>query len=478
MDFNIFDDDGELAIPTMRGSANLDVEDYEGFDGRSSILDDDLEEDVRSTPGYNPGAAAATDIDGTSSFDMLHGDMDDPGMKQTTYGASPWGPGSGSGYRPYSQQRTDMSLDALGDEGADQPKAKPMRADSMMHEPEVIDTFAVEEVPPWKEEWHGNENQMPSNKGVDPRTLYDRTSYEFDDSDQDTIGSGIFGMPEGVAWRPRDGMFEHDYALPAYLAEEDELGVQQSAMWDSTAGEWRVTQPSASGVALKKRVASYKAPWNPLKDVQMRPEVTGPRSHLEAFGRKGAACVLQEARLHRPENRTRFIAAAVEQLGPGSAAKCQRVANELVKLGYRPDVAFEDTLAHTIMHAAVKDLTQKKGSASLLPRLDRMGAKLSRTKPSLQAAATQHLAPLTKNGATLRKDLGALYASPAAKGMGVVENGTPAPPAPENGNGNGNGNGDVFTPKNMLIAGGVGVVGWLLWDNRKKIAKNIKKLTG
>jgi len=468
---NIFDDDGALAIPTVRGSANLDVEDYEGYAGRSTILDDDLEEDTPSTPGRNPGSASATDIDGTDDFDMLEGDMDDPGMQQTTYGAYPWGPGGGGGYRPYSQQRTDMSLRALGDaDEHHQPKPKPMRADSMSHEPEVIDSVAVEEVPPWDKEWHGNENQMPSNADVDPRTLYDRTSYEHNDSDQDTIGSGIFGMEEGVAWRPRDGMFEHDYSLPAYIAEEDELGVQQSAMWDSTAGEWRVTQPSASGVALKTRVESYKEPYSPFT-TQMRPEVTGPRSHVEAFGRKASACLLQEARHHRPENRTRFLASAIEALGPGETARCRRAAGKLVELGYRADVAFEDAVAHCIMHAAVKDLTAKKGG-SALPKIDRMAAHVSKAKPALRAAAAKHLAPLTTDRESLKGDLGALYASPAARGMGVVEDGTTTPPPT-----NGAPSESVITTKNVLIAGGLGLGAWLLWGQRKKIAKNIKKLT-
>jgi hypothetical protein len=348
----------------------------------------------------------------------------------------------------------------------------------MMHEPEVIDSVGVEEATPWDKEWHGNSNQMPSNAEIDPRTIYDRTSYEHEDSTQDTIGSGIFGMEEGVTWRPRDGMFEHQYALPAYIAEEDELGVQQSAMWDSTAGEWRVTQPSASGIALKTRVASYKPAYSPFKNVQMRPEVTGPRSHVEAFGRKAAACLMQEARAHKPENRTRFLTAAVEMLGKGEAERCRRAADQLIQLGYRADVALEDAMAHCVMHAAVKDLTQKsKKNSSMLPRLDAMATKVSATKPSLQAAASQHLAPLTRNGQELRSDLGALYASPAAKGMGVVENGTPAPPSTSETPAANGGNG-LFTPRNLLIAGGVGLGAWLLWGNRKKIAKNLKKLTG
>jgi len=478
-DYDIFEDD-ELETPTVRGSANLDVQDYQDIYGSSSILDDDLEEDVPSTPGRYPGAASAPDVDGTSDFDMLSvpGGMDSPGMKQTTYGASPWGPGSSVGYRPYSQQRTDMSLRALSGDASHTPELRPMdHDDSMSLEPEVIDAVEVEEVPPWQDQWHGSRNQQPSNAEVDPMTLYDRTSYEYDDSSQDTIGNGIFGMEEGVTWRPRDGSFAHQYALPAYIGEEDELGVQQSDMWDSTADEWRVTQPSASGVALARKVAHMKKAYTPFGEQQMpemRPEVTGPRSNIEAFGRKAAKILVTEARAHRPQDRSRFLNAAVEALGPGAAARARSAADKLIQLGYRPDVALEDAVAHCVMHAAVTDMTQQgKSNRNALPRLDRMAATVRQQNRNLQAAAAKHLQPLTGNGTALRKDLGALYHSPAARGMGqVVENAATAPgerPAA---------NGGLLTTRNVLIAGGVGVVGYLIFANREAIAKNIKKAMG
>jgi hypothetical protein len=201
--------------------------------------------------------------------------------------------------------------------------------------------------------------------------------------------------------------------------------------------------------------------------------VTGPRSHVEAFGRKASAALLEESRYHRPENRAGFLTAAIEALGPGAAERARATAGALVKLGYRPDVAFEDAVAHSVMHAAVKDLTQSgKNNGAQLPRLDRLASHLSQTKSALQAAAAQHLQPLTSSNKELRSDLGALYASPAARGMGVVDNGEPTPPPTTTTESAG-----VFTPKNMLIAGGLGLGAWLLWGQRKKIVKNLKKLT-
>lgn len=461
---DLFDDDmGELRIPTMRGSANMDVEDYRGYDGRSEILDDDLDEDIPSRPGS--GAAPAPDIDGLDEYEMLEGDMDDPGMKQTTYGASPWGPGASGGYRPYSQQRSDMSLRALGDDNM--PEPAPMEMDEMMHEPEVIDAVGAKAIEPWDKEWHGNQNPMPSNEDVDPLTIYDRSSYEYDDSSQSTIGSGIFDVEEGATFRPRDGIFANQYAMPAYLAEEDELGVQQSEMWDSTADEWRVTQVSAGGVPLSRRVPKLNPPPSGL-----RPEKTGPRSHIEAFGRRAAVSLLSEAQAHSPANREKFLQNAVQALGPNMAKTARKIADELIRLGYPPQVAFEDALAHCIMHATVRDLFERaKGQTRALPRLDKMSSHVQRNSSELRASAAKHLVPLTKNTSDLRRDIGALYDSPCSRGLGQAAEGeTPIAPAPTSTAKS------LVTPRNLLIAGGLGIGAYFVIQNRKKIAKNIKKV--
>ena len=458
-DFDFLDDGGELRIPTMRGSANLDVQDYQGFDGRSSILDDDLEEDILSRPGS--GAAPAPDIDGTDDYDLLEGDMADPGMRQTTYGASPWGPGASTGYRPYSQQRSDMSLRALGDSHTE---TKPMEADEMFDEPEVINAVGAKAIEPWDQEWHGNQSEMPSNEDIDPLTLYDRSSYEYNDSSQSTIGSGIFDVEEGVTFRPRDGIFANQYAVPAYLAEEDELGVQQSEMWDSTADEWRVTQVSASGVPLKRKVKSLKPP-----PAGLRPEKTGPRSHVEAFGRAAAKTLLREAQGHNGAGRERFLRNAISALGPSMTTTARKIADRLVRMGYPANVAFEDALAHCVMHATVRDLFERaSGKAAALPRLDKMATTISQHSSEMRGHAAKHLVPLTRSTPELRQDLKSLYGSPSASGLGQAAEGeTPVATPPGK---------PMVTAQNLLIAGGLGLGAYLVFKNRKKIARNIKKI--
>lgn len=503
-DLDLFDDDGELDIPTMRGSANLDVQDYQRPNGiDSSILDDELQEDVPSTPGRNPGAAPATDVEGTAEFDLLGENeelsMDDDGMEQSDYGSYPWGPGGGGGYRPHAMQRTDMSLRALGEDEDHQPQAQPVERDEMYNEPEVVQAMQMDQQTPWPEEYHGNRNQMPSNRGVDPRTLYDRDSYEDNESSQATIGSGIFGMEEGVTWRPRDGIFANQYALPAYIAEEDEVGVQQSDMWDTTANEWRVTQTSQGGVPMM-RDAKGKPPWKGAKQSayspfrqeseqgvsgaeggsnDMRPESTGPRSHVEAFGRGVSACIMREAtRRQQGAAREKFLQNALDALGPNQAARCKQVADHLVQMGYRPDVALTDAIAHCVMHATVEDLRDKRRKRpSDLPRLDllskRLGAKATK---EMGGAANKHIAPLINDNSAMRKDLGALFGSPAARGMGqfgaeASNNKAGSNPPQEQKKG-------LLRPRNLVIAGLLGVGGYLVYRNRDEIADSWRRMTG
>jgi len=473
-DYGLDDDDGDLSIPTMRGSANLDPQDYaRGPSGRgSSFLDDDLEEDTLSTPGRNPGAASAPDIDGESDW-VIQEEENGPGTAATTYGSHPWGPGSAVGYRPQSMQRTDMTLrdsqlrDGMGDvETGRTPK--PTKRDSMHNEPEVLETDDSVVVP--KAHWHGNRNQRPSNAGINEDTIYDRESYEYDDSSQDTIGSGIFGMEEGVTWRPRDGSFAHQFALPAYIGDEDELGVQQSEMFDTTANEWRVVQPSAGGVSLKTRVADYKPGFSPFvrRPVpEMRPEVTGPRSHIEAFGRKAASLIVAEARVQPQATRSQFVANAIEALGPGMAARAGATAKKLVDLGHKPETALEDAIAHAVMHAAVGDLKSASRTSGKLGNLDRLASRVNRTKPQMQAAAARHIGPLTQDTQKLKNDLGALYASPAALGMGQVAQGSEPSTTTA---------ASLLTPKNLLIGAVIGIGGYYAWQNRKTITRNAKRL--
>lgn len=397
-ELDIFDDDdGLLQQPTMRGNANLDIQDYQGGEDGGDLLEE-IQEDVPSTPGS--GAAPAPDVDGTSEYEMAD-DEGGPGMNQTTYGSSPWGPGSETGYQPMSMRATDLS--------GSEEQVNPAPRDPQM-------------------------NPEPSNRGVDPLTIYDRSSYEFNDSEQDTIGSGVFSNEEGATFRARDGQFAHQYALPEYIANEDELGVEQSDMWDETAENWRVVQPSGGGVTFSRRVDRLKPggrAYSPFAQgggmPEMRPDVKGPKSHVEAFGRKVAVAIIGEARSLPPQSRGAFLNSAVAILGPNMAEKCKRTAERLTTLGYQPETALEDAIAHCVMHATVEDLTKGRGS---LPRLDRLTGKVRGNGPALRGAAQQHVAPLLADQRKLRGDLGALYNSAAAAGMGeVAQEAAPAAPA-------------------------------------------------
>jgi hypothetical protein len=455
-------DDGDLAVPTMRGNANLDAQDYTrqqtgSSDTGSDILDDELQEDVP----YRQGAGPATDVEGTASLD-LEPEQSGPGIEQTTFGQHPWGAGSGGGYRPQSMMRTDMDLS--GDEQA--KNSKPAQPDAMTQEPEVLmaeDMLAITGEP-----WSGNRNQQPSNRDLDPDTIYDRESFEHSDSSGQTIGTGIFEMEEGVTWRPRDGSFAHQYALPAYIADEDELGVQQSEMWDTTAGNWRVTQPSASGVPLAARVPQLKRAFSPFvkQPPEMRQEATGPRSHIEAFSRQAAKLIVQEAAAHAPKDRSRFLASAAESLGSGAAKQTAAMTQKLVEYGYPPTAALEDTLAHVVMRATMADLA--KGRTA---KLNKLAGRVTRSRAAMQQAAAQHLTPLQRDANALKKDVAALMSSPAKLGMGAVgdaasdASAAAAVAKPS-----------LFSVKNVLIGGAVLGGGYLLWANRKKIVKNVKKL--
>jgi hypothetical protein len=85
----------------------------------------------------------------------------------------------------------------------------------------------------------------------------------------------------------------------------------------------------------------------------------------------------------------------------------------------------------------------------------------------MQAAAAKHIGPLAQDTAKLKSDLGALYSSPAAHGMGQITTGSAitSPPATT-----------LLTPMNLLIGALVGVGGYYAWQNRKSITRNAKRL--
>jgi hypothetical protein len=447
LDFD-FSDAGELDMPTMRGNANLDIQDYQRLPGEpdSSWLDDELQEDVPSTPGS--GAGPAPDVDGMSEFDLNPSTEDDPGMEQTEFGSYPWKVGGGGGYRPASM-RTDLS-------GDEQTPAQ-----------EIAVRTGSSPQPTHRARQRPQRNRMPSNAGVDPETGYDRSSFEYDDDPQNVIGTGIFDMEEGVVWNARDGSFSNDYALPAYIAQEGELDVQQSEMWDSTANNWRVVQPSGGGVTFARNVRALKPTSSPFVGQQMpsmRPERAGPRSHIEAFGRAAAKAVVDEARtIQSPAARSQFLTRATEALGVGQAAKCRQVAERLMAMGFRPDTALEDTLAHCVMHATMKDMADRANGKNGMPRIDKMGSHVRANAGAIRQAVAAHVAPIAVDRNRANADVSALVASPAAAGMGQVA--TPEAPT-------------TNTGRNILLgAAAVGVGYYLLTQTSqgRSVQRNMKR---
>jgi len=236
-------------------------------------------------------------------------------------------------------------------------------------------------------------------------------------------------------------------------------------------------QPSAGGVSLKTRVPALKRAYSPFVDggappPDLRAEATGPRSHIEAFGRKVATLVMAETTGQAPSARSQFLVNALEALGPGMAARARRTADKMVAMGYEPARAMEDVVAHCVMHAAVSDLRSASRANGKLPRLDRLASSTRRTRGQMQAAAAKHIGPLARNTAALKSDLGALYGSTAARGMGQV--------APETSTVATTSSGiqaqQMFTLRNAAIAGAVGLGGFFLWTNRKKLKRNARKL--
>lgn len=453
-DEDLFADD-EMELPTMRGNTNLDVQDYQGSSLDTDFLTDDLQEEL---PKRGGGPAPATDVEGTDSFEMMDDVDNAPGMNQTTYGQNPWQTASSTGYRPYSQQSTDMS--DLGDADGGSTALAPRYA--------TPDSIARQA--PFRP---SQENEMPSHEGIDPLTEYDRSSYEYSDSEQNVIGSGIFDVEEGVTFRARDGIFANQFAEPAYIAEEDPDGLQQSAMWDSTADNWTVTQVNASGVPLSKRVPALAPPpkaFSPFMGgsaqgrrtpmPKMQADRMGPASHIEAFGRRAAQCLIAEAKMMPNQGvRSQFLASATDALGPQMARKAKVVADRLVQMGYKPDAALQDTLAHCVMHATMRDLSDRAKAGGGLPRLDRMAAAVRANQPALKKAAADHLGPLVADQKKLQSDLGAFYHSSAAAGMGEVAQTAPdalVPAAPSTQMPTG-----FLTPRNLVIGAAVIGVGYL-----------------
>jgi hypothetical protein len=402
---DLFDDDddfldsrGELAAPNSRGNANQDV---------TGFAMDPLDEgdfDYEGLPP-GPGPAPATDLMSRSqieSEDDVYEDDFGPGMDQTTYGAQPWGIDTSQGYRPAAMMTTDRNMNSLGEMFPVQPPPR-----------------------------NPQEGLMPSNEDIDPETIYDRRSYE----SGKVFGNGIFEMEEGTTWRPSYGQFAHQYALPDYIGRENEMDVQGSAMWDVTRGAWRVVQPTASGVPLSRIVPGSPAggpgrysPFVRSQTPAAQAAAAAPATkNIEIFSKEVAATITQGASTLPPEHRGPFIASAIEALGPGTAAKAEKIAKKLSDMGFPRETALRDTLAHFLMNATARDMrtaveTAKRGkrpSGGLLPSItklsDRTGTAVGTRIKQIRA---RRLAAAERNPAVAERELGSFYASSA---MGRAE---------------------------------------------------------
>jgi hypothetical protein len=405
---DLFDDDddflegrGELAAPNSRGNANQDV---------TGFAMDPLDEgdfDYEGLPP-GPGPAPATDLMSERQIeeeDDVFEDESGPGMRQTTYGAHPWGTDTSQGYRPAAMMTTDRNMNSLGE------------------------VFPVQPAPR-----NPQEGLMPSNADIDPETIYDRRSYE----SGKVFGNGIFEMEEGTTWRPSYGSFAHKYALPDYIARENEMNVQGSAMWDVTRGAWRVVQPTASGVPLSRivpgspaggpgRYSPFVRPMTPATQAAQVAQAAPAPKNIEIFGKEVALTVTQGASTLPPEHRGPFIAAALELLGPGTAAKAEKVAKKLTEMGFPRDIALRDTLAHFVMNVTARDMRNavdaarrgKRVSGGLFPSITKLSDRTGKAVGGrIKALRGRLLSPAESNPAVAERELGSFYASSA---MGRIE---------------------------------------------------------
>ena len=468
--FNDLGTHGKLAKPNVRGNVNRETT---GFD-YEPLLDDEFGYEGMP-PG--PGAAVATDLfSGGADVDVDPLDFEDdeenavpqgtPGMVQTTYGAHSWGIDTSRGHRPESMMTADRNMNAMG--GDEVPVGNPPQ------DPQA--GFAA------------------SNDNVDTDTLDDQADDE--DEDMRVYGHGIFGGEASTTWRPSYGSFGHQFALPDYIGKEDEMAVQGSAMWDQTRGAWRVVQPTASGVALSRivpgspngQVNSY-SPFVPQNQPPVVP--TGPASqNIERFGHEVASTIVRGAATLPAEQRGRFIANAIEALGPGLSQRANRTAKRLVELGHPKEVALHDTLAHLVMHVTGGDLAKavdqtKRGrrpAQGTLPSISRLtertgpvvGGRIKQLRSALLATAES-----TPAGAA--GELGSFYASQANGKIGWLGLGETEPPAtplttpvqpavaqaptPTQG---------LLRPRNLLIGAAVLGGAYLLYqsDASEKVQKN------
>lgn len=391
------------------------------------------DDDIRGDDQVGP--APATDVQRAEYTEPPTRDAS-PVEMETEWGSHPWGAGGSYGYRPMSMAMTDRSM---GD---------------------IEKTKAGGKYRPTTQQQYSR----AGNNGVDPMTLYDRDALSWNYGG-DMTGQGIFDMEESGENLPGYGIFGNQYAMPGYLSREPIMDVEQSEMWDIEAGDWRTVQPSASGVPLSRRTGTFSpfsrgkaAPWT-----QLRPVPSGPQSHIESYGR-GTAQILMHAakRIPNVQQRSAFVDSALAALGPRAKATAQATVQKLTQMGYPPEKALEDTVAHLIMNATAREM--KWGSH--LPHLDALVKRTGAWGTQITSHARDTIGPLVNSSEQKKQDLGRLYNSPAGQAMGRLGEDAPAEST--------SGGTKIFTPKNLLIGGAVAVGGYFLW---KKFGKKRKGAT-
>jgi len=412
----------------------------------------------------------ALDYNGPETYDPSTG----PGDVQTTYGAHPWGTGAGGGYRPMSQSRTD-----------DQP----------LGSTESQRRLAI---------------QQPSNAAIDPETIYDRQSYEY--ASGDTIGAGIFDMPEGVTWNANDGIFANNYSMPGYMAKEPMMYPAPSEMIDTQTGLPTVVQPSASGVQLSMEAPPGTPVYSPFRQmtaitnrtpVPRVPYAQTPRgmsglgatphsphagpSAAEAFGTQAAIALVRRAAMMKTPGRERFVANAMSVLGPQRSAAAEAAVRRLMAMGYPSTHVVEQVFAHCIMHAVVGEVMHVARTGRPVPpaqsvvRATTAVAAQAGPAPELTEAA-QRVVPALMNQQAARAELAsfsrslarpqvrATLGSDGLEGMGNLGDG----PAPESGAPTaprGDRSEGMGTGTKVALGLGAAVAGFAAWKYRNDIAK-------
>lgn len=291
--------------------------------------------------------------------------------------------------------------------------------------------------------------QQPSNAAIDPETIYDRQSYEYDSGD--TVGAGVFDMPEGVTWNANDGIFANHYAMPGYMAREPMMYPSQSAMIDTQTGLPTVVQPSASGVQLAMNAPPGTQVYSPFRQMTAitnrtpvprvpyaQTPVPGGQSVLngmgnspvaqpaplpsgsaaETFGNAAAIALIRRAAMMKTPQREQFVQRAMAMLGPQKSQVAVAAIRRLIALGYPSTHVVEQVFAHCVMHCVISEMAHVVRTGRPVPpgqsivRAATTTAAQAGHDPALVDAA-QRVVPALTNPAAARAELAAFSTAPA-----------------------------------------------------------------